>query len=149
MRTIILMAAAFLLVLGIGFVIFDVGPDDHAEHRQTAGDETMPMQDAASLNGARHAFWAGDVAGAEQRYRDITSADKGNINAWGELGNIYFLQSRWQEAAGAYTEAALRLIEAGQLRQAAYLHVLVIQMDPAQAARIDAQLQSANESAGS
>lgn len=95
-----------------------------------------------SLAEARQAFWARDMAKAERLYQKITKVDAGNINAWGELGNIYYQQSRWQDAAMAYTEVALRLVETGDISQAMYLQHVVGQMDPAQAQRIHERLIS-------
>ena len=95
-----------------------------------------------SLAEARQAFWARDMAKAERLYQIITKADVGNINAWGELGNIYYMQSRWQDAAMAYTEVALRLVEMGDIPQAMYLQQLVGRMDATQAQRIHERLLS-------
>ncbi|WP_126456369.1 tetratricopeptide repeat protein [Sulfuriflexus mobilis] len=99
-----------------------------------------------SLAEARQAFWARDMARAERLYRKITTADEGNINAWGELGNIYYLQSRWQDAAAAYTEVALRLVEMGDIPQAVYLQQLVSRLDGKQALRIHERLRSQQSS---
>jgi Tfp pilus assembly protein PilF len=93
-----------------------------------------------SLTEARQAFWARDMAKAERLYRKITKADEANISAWGELGNIYYLQSRWQDAAAAYTEAALRLVDKGDIPQAMYLQQLVSRLDGKQAQRIHERL---------
>jgi len=95
-----------------------------------------------SLAEARQAFWARDMAKAERLYQIITKADAGNIDAWGELGNIYYIQSRWQEAAAAYTEVALRLVEMGDIPQAMYLQQLVSRLDGKQAQRIHESLRS-------
>lgn len=99
-----------------------------------------------SLAEARQAFWARDMARAERLYRKVTTADEGNINAWGELGNIYYLQSRWQDAAAAYTEVALRLVEMGDIPQAVYLQQLVSRLDGKQALRIHERLRSQQSS---
>lgn len=95
-----------------------------------------------SLAEARQAFWARDMAKAERLYQKITKSDVDNINAWGELGNIYYMQSRWQEAATAYTEVALRLVEMGDIPQAMYLQQLVSRLDAKQAQRIHERLRT-------
>ena len=97
-----------------------------------------------SLNEARKAFWAKDLAKAERLYRIMTKEDGANIHAWGELGNIYYMQSRWPEAAKAYTEVALRLIDKNDIQQATYFHGLVNQMDRTQSERINERLRSLN-----
>jgi hypothetical protein len=111
--------------------------DDQVEAvaKQTAVEEM-------SLNEARQAFWARDMAKAERLYRKITKADEANIHAWGELGNIYYQQARWQDAAAAYTEVALRLVDKGDIPQAMYLQQLVSRLDGKQAQRIHERLSS-------
>ena len=95
-----------------------------------------------SLTEARQAYWARDIAKSERLYKVITAADKTNAHAWGELGNIYYLQSRWQDAAAAYTEAAISLVEQGDMRQAMYLMQVVAPIDRKQAHRIHERLLS-------
>jgi hypothetical protein len=95
-----------------------------------------------SLTEARQAFWARDMPKAERLYRIITTADKADIHAWGELGNIYYLQSRWQDAAAAYTEVAINLIDKGDIPQAMYLLQVVARLDAKQAQRIHEHLRS-------
>ncbi len=102
-----------------------------------------------SLTEARQAFWARDMAKAERLYRIITSADKGNLKAWGELGNIYYLQSRWQDAAAAYTEVAINLVDKGDIPQAMYLLQVVGRLDARQAQRIHEHLRSQQASSQS
>jgi len=97
---------------------------------------------SASLNAARQAFWERDLEGAEKLYRNITISDVDNINAWGELGNIYFMQSKWKDAARAYTEVTLKLIEMQDFQQAAYMHSMVNRLDRDQAERINEHLRT-------
>ena len=97
-----------------------------------------------SLSEARQAFWERDLAKSERLYRVITNTDGDNIDAWGELGNIYYMQARWQEAANAYAEVTLRLIEKKDMPQAAYFHGLIRQMDRGQSERVDQRLRELN-----
>ena len=75
---------------------------------------------------ARVAFADGDMAAAEQHYLEITSQETDDPDAFGELGNVYYAQGKWQEAGEAYFEAANRLLEQDQPAQLNYL-VRVIQ----------------------
>lgn len=95
-----------------------------------------------SLSEARQAYWSKDLPKAERLYQKIIKTDKGNIDAWGELGNIYYMQSRWQEAAAAYTEVALHLIDKGDIPQAMYYQQLINRLDNKQAQRIHERLRS-------
>lgn len=102
------------------------------------------VSEEMSLSHARQAFWERDLVKAERLYRVITSTDEANIDAWGELGNIYYMQARWQEAANAYAEVTLRLIEKKDMPQAAYFHNLVTRMDRGQSERINERLRELN-----
>ena len=107
------------------------------------------VTDEMTLTEARQAFWARDMPKAERLYRIITTADKANIHAWGELGNIYYLQSRWQDAAAAYTEVAINLVDKGDLPQAMYLLQVVSRLDGRQAQRIHEHLRAQQASSPS
>lgn len=111
---------------------------------QVDASSEQVMSEEMSLSDARKAFWGRDLVKAERLYRVITNADENNIDAWGELGNIYYMQARWQEAANAYAEVTLRLIEKKDMPQAAYFHDLVRRMDRGQSERINERLRELN-----
>ncbi len=96
----------------------------------------------ASLSQARQAFWARDLVKAETLYRELLNAESNSADAWGELGNLYYGQAKWQQAAESYSEAAIQLLEQGQYQRAMFLHYVVRGLDPAQAARIDEKLRA-------
>lgn len=96
---------------------------------------------SASIEQARQAFWARDLVKAEAMYRELLKREPA-ADAWGELGNLYYGQAKWQQAATAYAEAAIQLLEHGQYSQAMFLHYVVQGLDPAQAARIEAKTRS-------
>lgn len=134
-KHVIFVLLAYIAVgIGVAYVFIH---DDRVEAvaEQKVAEET-------SLNDARQAFWARDMAKAERLYQKITNTDEDNIHAWGELGNIYFQQSRWQDAAAAYTEVALRLVDKGDIPQAMYMQQLVSRLDGKQAQRIHERLSS-------
>jgi len=95
-----------------------------------------------NLTYARQAFWQRDLPKAEALYKEQIKMAEINADSWGELGNVYYLQAKWQQAATAYTEAALILLKKGNFPQAMYLRYIVIGLDPAQAQRIDEYLQT-------
>jgi tetratricopeptide (TPR) repeat protein len=95
-----------------------------------------------SIEQARQAFWARDLVKAEAMYRELLKREPAAADAWGELGNVYYGQAKWQQAATAYAEAAIQLLEQGQYSQAMFLHYVVQGLDPAQAARIEAKTRS-------
>jgi len=94
-----------------------------------------------SIQQARQAFWSRDLVTAEKLYMQLIKNDVQNTDAWGELGNLYYLQAKWPQAATAYTEAALRLLDKGEYPRAMFLHYIVRGLDPRQASRVDEQLR--------
>jgi tetratricopeptide (TPR) repeat protein len=112
--------------------------------KKSAGsaEGAMSAQASKGLQAARQAFWQRDVATAEKQYRDLLDSGDASADTWGELGNVYYAQGKWQQAATAYAEAALRLIDKKQLGQAMHLHRLVMSLDGEQARRIDEKLRA-------
>jgi len=123
------------------------------EEEISAANENSTHSDAAkklsitvvkpegSLAIARKAFWQRDLPKAEALYKEQISNFKANANSWGELGNIYYLQANWQQAALAYTEAALILIDKGNFPQAMFLRYIITGLDSVQVKRIDESLR--------
>ena len=77
------------------------------------------------LINARNAFNQGAMAKSEKIYLELTQLDNDNPDAFGELGNVYYSQGKWDEAGQAYYEAAVRLITEGNYNQVAYLHRVI------------------------
>lgn len=96
----------------------------------------------AELARARQAFWQRDLPKAEALYKEQIKISQVDADSWGELGNIYYLQAKWQLAATAYTEASLILLEKGDYPQAMFLRYIVMGLDSVQARRIDQRLQA-------
>ncbi len=88
---------------------------------------------SAALSAAREAFWQQDFEAAETFYREAAVADANNADALGELGNIYYAQGRWSDAAEAYAGAVERLLESGEQQRAGYLMTVLDGLDPARA----------------
>ena len=77
------------------------------------------------LISARSAFNQGDVLGSEKFYIQLTELDHDNADIFGELGNVYYSQGKWDKAGQAYYEAAIRLIIERKHEQVNYLqHVI-------------------------
>lgn len=70
------------------------------------------------LAAARESFWLRDYSGAENQYRQLIEIEPDNPDGYGELGNMYFSQGKWEEAASAYYNAGARLVTAGKLTEA-------------------------------
>ena len=74
---------------------------------------------------ARNSFNHGKVVQSENIYIELTQLDNDNPDVFGELGNVYYSQGKWDEAGQAYYEAAVRLISAGNYNQVAYLQRVI------------------------
>jgi len=77
------------------------------------------------LISARNAFNKGRVSQSEKFYLELTRLDQDSPDAFGELGNVYYSQGKWDEAGQAYYEAAVRLISAGSYSQVVYLQRVI------------------------
>ena len=77
------------------------------------------------LVNARNAFNRGAVIKSEKFYIELTQLDNDNPDIFGELGNVYYSQGKWDEAGQAYYEAAVRLITEGHYNQVAYLQRVI------------------------
>lgn len=77
------------------------------------------------LISARSAFNNGAMAKSEKYYIQLTELDNFNADIYGELGNVYYSQGKWDKAGQAYYEAAVRLIEKGNYNQAIYLQRVI------------------------
>ena len=85
---------------------------------------------------ARKAFWNGDLQEAEKAYQELAEHEELNPNVYGELGNVYYAQGKWQEAGKAYYEAAVRLIEIKQPYQVNYLLRVIKGLDSESAEKL-------------
>ena len=97
---------------------------------------------------ARSAFWRHDYQQAEKNYQALIQIDPSDPDAYGELGNVYFSQGNWKAAGGAFYEAALRLIESGQVGRARHLLTVIQGLDPERARELEQQLATAQGGAG-
>jgi hypothetical protein len=92
---------------------------------------------------AREAFWLRDFDTAEQQYRTLTQLEPDNPDGYGELGNMYFSQGKWDEAAAAYYEAATRLLDEGLVVQAREMLEVIRGLNGPQASDLEAQIANA------
>lgn len=135
MRNTLLAAFGLIALMVVTLMYFG----DDQEHGMMASQKS---ESGVSIEEARKAYWARDLPKAERIYRILTSSNNADVNAWGELGNLYYTQARWQDAARAYAEVTLRLIDKNDMQQAAFLHRLVSQMDRQQSERINQHLRN-------
>lgn len=77
------------------------------------------------LISARSAFNKGAIDESEKYYIQLTELDHDNADIFGELGNVYYSQGKWDEAGQAYYEAAIRLITERKYEQVNYLQQVI------------------------
>ena len=95
------------------------------------------------LAAAREAFWLHNYDDAEKNYRALTELEPNNPDGYGELGNMYFSQGRWDEAAAAYYEAGTRLVDEGRLDSARELVNVIRGLNGKQADDLEKLISSA------
>jgi hypothetical protein len=88
------------------------------------------------LNGAREAFAAGDSPWAIYYYSVYLEQNVTDIDIWGELGNVYYLEGEYAEAAKAYFNVANLLIDRGQTARALELLPVIEEGDAGLSAAI-------------
>ncbi len=91
---------------------------------------------------AREAFWLRDFELAEQQYRKLTQLEPDNPDGYGELGNMYFSQGKWDESAAAYYQAGTRLLNEGLVQEARQMVDVIRGLNGAQADDLEAQINS-------
>ena len=125
----------------------EVQPDVSGAAQSTPAS-TGEVKPYELLAAAREAFWLHNYDDAEKNYRALTELEPQNPDGFGELGNMYFSQGRWEEAAAAYFEAGTRLISEGRLDAARELVNVIRGLNGQQADELNTLITSA-ESTGS
>ena len=92
---------------------------------------------------ARKAFYQRKYALSEQNYQKVIDSTEDNVDAYGELGNVYFNQGKKEQAASAYFEAAAILVRKGQVNRARSLMGLLRQLDKSIAGELQKLIDSA------
>jgi len=92
-----------------------------------ASDKTSA---AVTIASAREAFARGDVDGAVAIYSEIVKADAKDVDARGELGNVYYMTGRQQQAAEVYADAANVLIDKKDFERVDDLLPVIAEINP-------------------
>ena len=109
---------------------------EYLEDKVDTSSDTALSDSRRILIHARNAFWHGDMEEAEKAYRELTEHEELAMDAYGELGNVYYAQGKWQEAGKAYYETAVRLIELKQPYQVNYLLRVIQGLDSESAEKL-------------
>jgi hypothetical protein len=122
-------------------------PDSEAvipQDDEAAVSPAKPQEKAYQLLAeAREAYWLRDYDTAEAKYNELTRLEPENPDGYGELGNMYFSQGTWDQAASAYYEAGVRLVRQGLLEQAEELVAVIRGLNSAHADDLDRVIQEA------
>lgn len=111
-------------------------PATATDKPQTTAQSASDLE--AQRNEARQAYWNGDRAKTERLYKAMAAANPENVDILGELGNLYFSQRRYDEAATYYHMAAKQLISDGQTPKAMGLINVLQSIAPAKASELRA-----------
>ncbi len=85
---------------------------------------------------ARKSFYQRKYDLSEQNYQKVIDSTEDNVDAYGELGNVYFNQGKNEQAASAYFEAAAILVRKGQMDRARSLMGLLRHLDKSKAGEL-------------
>jgi tetratricopeptide (TPR) repeat protein len=109
---------------------------------------SQPQEKAYQLlAAAREAYWLRDYDIAESKYKELTRVEPDNPDGFGELGNMYFSQGQWDEAATAYYEAGVRLIGQGLPDHAEELVAVIRGLNSARADDLELKIKEARSTA--
>ena len=110
------------------------------DNEQDAADSITILSAKELLFKARLAYWNGDLKTAESTYIQLTEVVDSDPNAYGELGNLYYMQAKWKLASDAYYHAALKLKNNDNLYQAQHLLRIIRGLDSETADKLQAEL---------
>lgn len=94
------------------------------------------------INNARHAFWQGNYKESVTLYEQAILHLPARVDAYGELGNVYYAMGEWDRSGENLYLAALRLIESGEIEAARYLSSVIKGLKPERAKELDKKLLS-------
>ncbi|MEY2340543.1 tetratricopeptide repeat protein [Acidithiobacillus sp. IBUN Pt1247-S3] len=100
------------------------------------------------LMSARAAYWHHDIPSAISKYENLIKEVPDAAFAYGELGNVYYMDGQRDKAADNFEHAAMLLIQQGQVQQAASLIPVLGALDPALAQRVQVALSHSPEDDG-
>ncbi|MEO5373493.1 MAG: hypothetical protein H7840_04355 [Alphaproteobacteria bacterium] len=89
---------------------------------------------------ARRLFWVQDLQGAEQAYQKLASENADEPDLPGELGNLYLVQGRIDEAIDQYYEAGVRALKGGNRGRAGSVVAVLSRMDEGKAEALRRQI---------
>ena len=119
-------------------------PEDSGDVESVSRPQEKPYQ---LLADAREAYWLREYDTAESKYLALTRLEPDNPDGYGELGNMYFSQGKWDQAANAYYAAGVRLVEQGLLEQAEELIAVIRGLNGANADDLEQKIADARSAA--
>lgn len=103
----------------------------------------VPAPDTATLlQQARSAYWAHDLDTAERLYHQMASLAPDDADPLGELGNLYYSEGRWNDAATAYEGVVQRLMAQGDVERGEYVLTVLDGLDPMRAEKLRKELHA-------
>ena len=99
--------------------------------------------DTDGLSRARGSAQAGYFGESVREYRRYLASYPNDIDAYGELGNVYLKMERYPEAAQSYYEAAARLIDAGYFDAVAAMMPIIQTHEPMLASLLNKKMANA------
>ncbi len=101
-----------------------------------------PFDRRKTLEKARQAYWGEDSAAAIAGYEAILAQDPQDIDALGELGNLYYDQGAYDRAAPLFARVADLALEQGDRTLALSMIAILQQIDPASGKALQARFDA-------
>ncbi len=114
--------------------------ENQLDNDNQSSDKASVLTTSEMLFKARLAYWNRDLKTAEDTYIELTEL-AGDPNAYGELGNLYYMQAKWKKASEAYYHAAIKLKSINHLDQAYHLLRIIRGLDSETANKLQTELQ--------
>lgn len=119
-------------------------PSFHASRPdQPAAPNANDTAGTDGLAQARKSAQAGRLSESVREYLRYLTSHPNDVDAYGELGNVYVKLGRFPEAAQNYYEAATRLIDAGHLNAVASLMPVIQTHEPMLATLLNKKIANA------
>jgi hypothetical protein len=122
-----------------------VRPDLQQNQLQKSAAPAASREWSEGLSLARKSAQAGRLDESVSIYLHYLTTNPHDVNAYGELGNVYLKMGRYPEAAQNYYEAATRLIDAGQMNAVASLMPVIQMHEPMLANLLNQKIARAKE----
>ena len=116
---------------------------EEVTHKEPQSKDTDILFDTRQeLRHARELYWKNQFEEAESAYLKLAEHAPQNPDVFGELGNVYYSQGKWKQAAYTYNKAVLLLVDLKRLKRADHLLRFIQSIDAEAAAELRQKIRN-------